>query len=239
MNTILFDLDGTLLPMDQGRFMEAYFRELTKKCEPLSYEAKKLVEGIWVGTKAMILNDGSASNETRFWDAFSSFLGDEIRLHEPRFAEFYAKEFHRVKESTTPTPLAVECVRLLKEKGYRVVLATNPIFPQIGIHARIDWAGLKPEDFSHITTYENSCHCKPNLAYYRGILKAIDKKPEECMMIGNDVEEDMCAAQLGMDTFLLTDHIVNRKNEDISAYKQGTIKDLLEFIKGLPVIGEQ
>ena len=31
INAILFDLDGTLLPMDQDLFMKYYFGELAKK----------------------------------------------------------------------------------------------------------------------------------------------------------------------------------------------------------------
>ncbi len=34
MNTFLFDLDGTLLPMDQDAFMEAYFHALSLKMLP-------------------------------------------------------------------------------------------------------------------------------------------------------------------------------------------------------------
>jgi len=31
--------------------------------------------------------------------------------------------------------------------GFRVALATNPIFPAIATEKRIRWAGLTPEDF--------------------------------------------------------------------------------------------
>lgn len=34
MDTILFDLDGTLLPMDQEVFIKHYFGGITKKCAP-------------------------------------------------------------------------------------------------------------------------------------------------------------------------------------------------------------
>ena len=54
INTILFDLDGTLLPMDQDAFMEIYFRELSKRCLPLGYEPKALVDAVWKGTGAMV-----------------------------------------------------------------------------------------------------------------------------------------------------------------------------------------
>lgn len=238
MNTILFDLDGTLLPMDQKRFLEAYFEELAGTFQPLGYGSKELIEAVWAGTKAMIANDGSATNEQRFWDTFERIFGEKARQDRARFMQFYQNEFNRVKRAVSPNPLARECVRLLKEKGYVLVLATNPIFPRAGTMARIAWAGLDPEDFTLITTYEDFRFCKPNLDYYRSILRMVGKRPEECLMVGNDVKEDMCAARLGMDTFLLTDHMINVDNEDISGYKCVGMDELLDWAKRLETAGE-
>jgi FMN phosphatase YigB (HAD superfamily) len=122
---------------------------------------------------------------------------------------------------------------LLKSKGIRIVLATNPLFPAIATHSRARWAGLHPEDFELITTYENSRHCKPNPDYYRDILETLKVRPEECVMVGNDVGEDMIAGELGMQVFLLTDCLINKHNADISRYPQGSFDALLDFIGGL------
>ena len=50
-------------------------------------------------------------------------------------------------------------------------------------------------------------------------------------MVGNDTSEDMVAKTLGMKVFLLTDCLINKSNEDISKYKNGSFKDLIEYIK--------
>ncbi|NLP35397.1 MAG: HAD family hydrolase [Clostridiales bacterium] len=235
MDTFLFDLDGTLLPMpNQELFIQTYFKILVAKMATYGMGEKSLYESIWAGTKAMIENDGQMSNEERFWNVFSKIHGDEVRKMEPVFEEFYQNEFIVAKETTSIEPLAKECIQLLKDKGYRRVLATNPLFPSVATYRRVKWAGLEPEDFERITTYDNSSYCKPNLNYYREILDAIGKKPEDCIMIGNDVKEDMCAAELGMDTFLLKDCLINTEKGDITGYKQGDFEDLLEFIKSLP-----
>ena len=55
---ILFDLDGTLLPMDNNVFVKGYFKELAKKLSPIGLEPDKLIETVWAGTKAMVKNDG-------------------------------------------------------------------------------------------------------------------------------------------------------------------------------------
>lgn len=44
MQMILFDLDGTLLPMDQEVFTKAYFQRLAAKLAPYGYEAGKLID---------------------------------------------------------------------------------------------------------------------------------------------------------------------------------------------------
>mgnify|MGYP000081149430 CR=1 FL=1 len=47
MKTILFDLDGTLLPMDQDAFVKYYMGLLAQKMAPHGYEPEKLVEAVW------------------------------------------------------------------------------------------------------------------------------------------------------------------------------------------------
>ena len=62
LKAVLFDLDGTLLPMDQEVFVKYYFGGLCKKLVPLGFDANELVKNIWAGTKAMITNNGSQTN---------------------------------------------------------------------------------------------------------------------------------------------------------------------------------
>ena len=83
------------------------------------------------------------------------------------------------------------------------------------------------------TTYENAHFCKPNLRYYQEILEKIGRRPEECLMVGNDVGEDMVARQLGMEVFLLTDCLINQRSEDLSQYRRGGFPELLEVLKTL------
>ena len=51
IKVVLFDLDGTLLPMDQDKFIEAYFGGLVKKLAPHGYEPQKLIGGINAGNQ--------------------------------------------------------------------------------------------------------------------------------------------------------------------------------------------
>lgn len=233
ITTVLFDLDGTLLPMDQDVFVKDYFGRIAAKLAPQGYDPKKLVDTIWRGTGAMVKNDGSKTNEEAFWKLAVSVYGDKIVLDKHFFDEFYETEFDKIKAVCGFHPAASEIVHSLKEKEYRVALATNPIFPARATQWRIQWAGLKPEDFELYTTYENSRYCKPNLDYYRDILKQLNVSPEECLMVGNDVGEDMIAEQLGMKVFLLTDCMINKAGADISVYPHGGFDALLRYLEAL------
>lgn len=233
IKVVLFDLDGTLLPMDQEVFVKAYFGGLTKALEPYGYKKEEMIQGIRMGLDAMYKNDGSCLNEKRFWDAFAGIVGEQVREQLEIFDNYYRNEFQLVKNVCGFAPKAEETVRKIKEMGYRVVLATNPLFPSIATESRMSWAGFTPEMFELYTTYENSRFCKPNLKYYEEIMEKLGVKPEECLMVGNDVGEDMVVEQLGMKTFLLTDDLINRKNVDISKYAQGSFEELLSHVSDM------
>lgn len=233
IKAVLFDLDGTLLPMDQDKFVKDYFERLTATLSKHGYEPKKLYEGIWCGIKAMLKNNTDKLNMELWWEGFTSYFGQKALDDKYIIDDFYKNEFGKVKETCGFNPESPKTVHKLKENGFRVILATNPVFPAVATEQRIRWAGLTPEDFELYTTYENSTRCKPNLEYYTEILRKIDCRPEECIMVGNDVSDDMPAENLGMKVFLLTDCLINSKNEDISKYAHGTFSDLWEYIKTL------
>jgi FMN phosphatase YigB (HAD superfamily) len=56
---ILFDLDGTLLPMDQNVFVHDYFSRLARHIAPIGYPPETLFQNLWKGVGAMVMNDGS------------------------------------------------------------------------------------------------------------------------------------------------------------------------------------
>ena len=230
IKAILFDLDGTLLPMDQDEFVKVYFKLLAVKLAPLGYETEKLVESIWAGTAAMVKNDGSSLNETVFWNSFCEIYGKEAIKDKGVIDAFYSQEFGQARAVCGYAPEAKDVVELAKRHGRLVVLATNPIFPAVATENRMSWAGISKDDFVYYTTYENSRYSKPNPKYYLEILEKIGCRPEECLMVGNDVAEDMIAESLGMKVFLLTDCLINKKNTDISGYEQGGFKELKEYL---------
>lgn len=233
LTTVFFDLDGTLLPMDQDVFVRDYFHRLARRVAPLGYEPKALVDTVWAGTAAMVKNDGSRTNEEAFWQVFADRYGKERLRDRPVFDDFYRTDFQQTAQVCGRNEAARAAVEAVRAMGLRVALATNPIFPRVATHSRVRWAGLEPEMFEYITTYENSTHSKPDPAYYQDVLRALDVRGEECLMVGNDVGEDMVAETVGMRVFLLTDCLINAKDEDISRWPHGGFADLLDHLRAL------
>lgn len=234
IDTILFDLDGTLLPMDQDVFVKYYMEALGTTFAPAGYDPKALTASVWKGTEAMVKNDGTMSNRKRFWRVFSEAMGQEMESKEPVFEQFYREQFIEAKKATSCQPLAAELVGILKKKGYTIILATNPLFPAVATYRRMEWAGIRPEDFALVTTYEEETYCKPNLKYYESILERFKKRPEQCMMVGNDVDEDMCAVSLGLTGYLLTDCLLNRHEKPVEGFLSGSFEDFKTYAEHMP-----
>lgn len=235
LDTILFDLDGTLIHMDQMDFVKSYVTRLCRRYVPCGYDKDTIVKALWAGTYAMVENDGTCLNEERFWQSFNALLGDTTTLRET-IDDFYSVDFDGVKEITTPSPLPRQIIDTLQDKGYTLVLATNPLFPAVGVRTRLNWIDLKPEDFSLVTTYENSTFCKPFPGYYQEVLKTVGKTPEQCRMVGNNPLDDMSAAKLGLDVYLVTDCIENEKNLPTDHFPQGSLADVLTWAQALPAL---
>ena len=230
IKAVLFDLDGTLLPMDEEYFKKIYFGEVYKKIAYLGYTLDELLKVIWYGTKAMIQNDGSQTNEELFWKKFIEVHPDRLEENKENFVEFYSNIFPTLGHTCGYQPLAKGFIKALKDKGYEVIIASNPIFPLVATKARIRWAGCNPDDFKYITAYENSRFSKPNLKYYEEVLEKTGYKPEEVIMVGNDVREDMIVNKLGIDSYLITDCLLNLDNEDINKYKHGNFEEIMNLV---------
>ena len=104
IKVVLFDLDGTLLPMDQNMFVKSYFGGLAKKLAPHGYDSEKLISAVWAGTGAMVKNNGTKKNEEVFWDKFCEIFGKEAKNDLPIFEEFYATDFAKVQSSCGYNP---------------------------------------------------------------------------------------------------------------------------------------
>lgn len=237
MKAILFDLDGTLLPLDFEQFLEAYIRSISLYCKSISYP-EQFAKALLQSTDKMLDNDGGQTNEDVFMAHFLPALGMKKEEVYPLLASFYAKEFTKLQTYARPTGLAAEIVRAALGQGWKIILATNAVFPKMAIEERMRWSGVDGFPWDLITSYEDSHACKPKLAYYQEILERLGLVAEDCWMIGNDWYEDMVAARLGFKTYLVTGCEIGKRREDLQPKAYGTMSELLEFVQAGMLSGE-
>ena len=230
---ILFDMDGTLLPMDHKTFMHGYFKMILGALSSIGDDPKTLFDGFIKGIDAMSNTDGSVTNKEAFWNTFEKYIKGDVNEYVRVSDAFYYNEFEQAKRFTAENPLALKAVELAHRDGRKVVLATNPMFPRHALLARVSWVGLCENDFDLITDYESDSHTKPQKEYYLSICDRMGVRPEECLMIGNDESDDMMgASEAGMDCFLVTDCLIPCENYHWAGEK-GTFLQLIDKLENL------
>ena len=208
----LFDLDGTLLPMDTDYFLAQYVASVTPHFSHL-VEPQLFARQLLQSSHAIMAdNHGDKTNLDKF---FADFLPKVNRTRaevEPIFAHFYASAFSELRTYTSPSPLARDLVETALTAGYKVVLATNPLFSRRAVLERMSWANVADLPWSFIASNEDTHYCKPNPAYFGALLERLGAAPEDCIHFGNDLTEDMAARQVGIPVVMVTDYLVNRQH---------------------------
>lgn len=232
INTLFFDLDGTLLDFDEKEFTDRYEKLVYKYFENI-LPRDIFHKGFWDGTYALMThNKPDTLVLESFFDTFGEITNLPRKITHGHFDSFYNTEFRSIGEIASSN-YAREILDAAKEKGIKVVLATNPVFPAIATQVRLAWIGLSFDDFIHVSHAENSYYCKPSPKYYETLLSIAGSKPEETLMVGNHYLYDMSAKGVGIKTWMIER---NRLGEE---YKgkfeidyQGPMSELVEIING-------
>lgn len=231
IRAVLFDLDGTLNGIDMDQFLPRYFEALAASTADL-VEPGRLTREVWKATQALFQDkDPGVSNLEKFRRAF--FADDEAlraRLW-PRFDRFYAEGFDALRIHAPEAPFAREVVQAVRSMGMRIAIATNPVFPEAAIRRRMQWAGLEESWFDLITTMENMHYCKPDPAYFQEAARHLGVDVQQCLMVGNDKEDDMAAALAGMQTYWATDRPIDRGRLAVRPDGQGPLVELVGWLQ--------
>ena len=235
LKNILFDLDGTLINTLQDNFNEKYFSSICQKFYDAGYDGKTLSKAVLMGLEVMISNDGKESNEDAFWEFFQMYSG--INKHDiiGLFDDFYDNEYDEMIDCVKAIEVTGKAINKLKEKGYNLILATNPLFPKKAIEKRAAWGNIDCENFTYITSCENSNYAKPNINYYKQIIENNNLNTEETMMFGNDLIEDLVVEELNIPCYIITNNMINTTNLS-KCTKKGDYNEFYFFVNNLPKI---
>ncbi len=228
LKAILFDLDGTLIHFDLRQFIPGYLKLLANSVAHL-IPPKKMVPAILKASEFVNRNDGKIPNEEAFSNAFFPVEGYKKDEIQPLFDKFYEEEFKKLQKFTKKKPEARKVIQTAFNKGYKVVIATTPVFPLTAIEQRLDWAGIGDFPYDLITSIENSYATKPNLLYYQLIFKYLNLSAKECMMVG-DEDKDMVCSKLGSQTFLVNNSNTNLSAETPEPTYKGNLIDIIGLL---------
>lgn len=233
IKAILFDLDDTLLDNKPERFLPPYFQALSAYVAHLVPPAR-LVAALQQATGVMLADhDRSRTNADVFWEAFVPLIGHPRDMIEPVTIQFYEERFNDLARFAAPRPAAPPVVQAAFDRGLRVVIATNPLFPRRAIEHRLAWANVPVTAFPYdlVTTYENMHTTKPQRAYYDEIAARLGLAPAECLMVGDDPLRDVAPAQAaGMPVFWVNDPPVAGPPPDAPPTYAGSLDDVRRLL---------
>ena len=239
IRTIFFDLDGTILPIDTNTFMHDYFAALASFSAQTGQDVRFILKAIKTGILGMISGDPETTVAARYWQAFLNQVDPVACDWTDLFERFYSEAFPLLKGDVKPDENMIAALDEARKRGYRIVLATNPLFPADAVHCRLGWANVDPSIFEYISTYDNSHFTKPDPRYYQELLDTLDLQGSETLMVGNDLTEDGAARSCGCDLYLVENNLMLPEGVGMEALEDinhGSSADLLAFIKELPQI---
>lgn len=226
IKAILIDLDDTLLKTNMDQFLPAYLDRLAHSLRELG-PAEEIIKTLYMATEGMIGNQDptrtlKAAFDRRFYPALNT---TEAELRQ-QIDRFYREIYPELRQLTEPVPQAASFLEALADKGLQIVIATNPLFPRTAIAQRMSWTDIEADDPSiHlVTSYEHFHFAKPQPAYYAEILGWLGIAASECVMIGDDPNNDLAPAQaIGIPSF--------RVNHTLEKTKGGAgLEEALQWI---------
>jgi FMN phosphatase YigB (HAD superfamily) len=228
--TLLLDLDDTLLNTNIDSFIPAYFQSLAKELAP-HIAPELMIRALMAGTKRMMENEDFSQTLEQ---VFNAEFYPQIKSPHEKIADaienFYDHIFPTLSSVTTPKPEAKPFIDWAFSQGFRIAIATDPLFPRKATYHRLRWAGFEPEQFEIVSSFEHFHFTKTHPAYYAEILGRMGFPDGPVLMVGNDMERDICPAQkLGLATYHVDDEPTSPSGPEAGG--RGKLADLRQWIE--------
>lgn len=232
IEAVWFDLDGTLVDVDMQAFVPAYLQRLAKRMVSCA-DPRRTAMVMRTAVQAMLSRErGSRPLEELLYDELER-VGIPRDCYRESLAACCGDELAELAPLVRAHPLARTLVESCVQRGWQVLLATNPIFPRTVVDARLAWSGLSDLPFVRVTSYETAQACKPHRQFFDDLLAETGLVAEKCLMVGNDTEHDLAAGRVGMTTALLTPWQIDRPGVGFPADWQGDHVELLQAFLGV------
>lgn len=228
--TLLLDLDDTLLKTNLDAFVPAYFQALANHLSA-RVPAEVMLHALIAGMR--IMNE-SEDPFCTLQDVFESEFYPRIRIpKEDLYQEleyFYDEIFPTLSQITSPVPAAKPFIDWAFSHGYRIAIATDPLFPWKATYHRLRWAGLEPSQFELISTFEHFRFSKTHPAYYAEMLGRMGWPDGPVLMAGNDIDRDILPAKrLGLATYQVNGEPASGSGPE--ADSRGELSDLRPWLE--------
>jgi FMN phosphatase YigB (HAD superfamily) len=236
---LLCDLDDTLLDNDIELFLPQYLKVFARDVASF-IDPDQFVKALLAGTKQAVAN---RQPDCTLRDVFDATFYPALGLDKSEFQavedRFYGQIFPTLRSLTKARPEAGTFVDGALAKGYRLVIATNPLFPETANLQRLAWAGLPVEKypFELVTSIETFHFTKPDPVYYAEILARLGWPSEPVVMIGNDPVRDIQASRrLGLPAFWVTHQKDAPPNTEApeAPSGRGRLEDVLPWLGNIP-----
>jgi FMN phosphatase YigB (HAD superfamily) len=228
--TLLLDLDDTLLETNMDAFVPAYFQALTRHLEG-RVQPEAMLAALMSGTQLMLASEDPSRT---LQEVFEAEFYPNLRVSKGQLTDaiedFYDRVFPALSQVTKRREGAAELVEWALSKGYRLAVATDPLFPRKATVHRIRWAGLDPDRFDLISSFETFHFSKSHPAYYAEVLGRLGWPEGPVLMVGNDVRRDLMPAQrLGLMTYQI-DGVSASESGPFEATRRGDLVDLRKWL---------
>ncbi|KAL0491869.1 pyrophosphatase PpaX [Acrasis kona] len=253
LRALFLDLDGTLIGIHEDKLVKL-LEPIYKKAFDSKVDSKIWGPAMMQSIKKMLEYEGTLSKGQRkadkvlldvFIESFEKMSG--ISHEEAKNildGAYRGEEFNDIKnECELFVEESAELLKVARSKNLKIVLATQPAFPEIATVTRLSWLNLKFSDFDKVTFAENWHTSKPHPKYFLDLISLLnidakdEIKPEQVLMVGNDHYFDMGASQANLKTWFVgvggvyEGHIEAKGKNKIDF--QGSIKELTEAIRQL------
>lgn len=130
------------------------------------------------------------------------------------------------EEGISTKPYAKECLSYLKEKGYRLALASST--RQVVVEKELKAVGLF-DFFEHLVCGDMVTNSKPDPEIYSTAVKELGLEPADCIAIEDSLNGLKSGKSAGLLTIMVPDRVAaNDETKTVTDYLYDSLRDVME-----------